>query len=367
MADKKISAQTETQDRSDFLLRGAIPDGAGGFLDRSFNLNRIEPNKNLLINGGFQVWQRGTSFVSPAHNEIISDNWRHGNGGAGGTVGASTDTQEADTPDTNSLFSYRVEVTTAVTTPPAQTESHVRVGVEGYNFSEIFGNDCVLTFWVKSNVVGQFSVVAINRDADLAYGIPYTIDSADTWEKKEIVIPFSQQTDPANWKFDNQQSFRIRFALFADSFYTAPSGWNTGNYVGVDGQTNLYATVGNYLQLSQVKLELGQSSTAFKQEDYATLLKKCQRYIQYIHCHADYEALSGDLAKNFCGHTVSWPEMMDTPTVTETQAPAQIGNVNDYALKTNEICSTGSRFNIRAVAAGRSYCHDVVYELDSSL
>lgn len=62
---------------------------------------------NLLDNPGFEVWQRGTSFSSPAAATYLADRWQQ----QGNTTGASwTITQESSTVDTGN-FSLKVNVT----------------------------------------------------------------------------------------------------------------------------------------------------------------------------------------------------------------------------------------------------------------
>ena len=53
-------------------------DGAAYSLDSAGNENPVDKAgfKNYLINGGFRLWQRGTSFT--AMNTYGSDRWIHG-------------------------------------------------------------------------------------------------------------------------------------------------------------------------------------------------------------------------------------------------------------------------------------------------
>ena len=61
-------------------------DGAVYSLDSAGNENPIAGAgiKNYLINGGFRLWQRGTSFTS--NDAYGADRWKHANGDGTGTT-----------------------------------------------------------------------------------------------------------------------------------------------------------------------------------------------------------------------------------------------------------------------------------------
>jgi hypothetical protein len=64
-------------------------------------------NKNAVINGTFDIWQRGTSFT--AGNAYTADRWY-----LTGTVGAVTISRETSTVATGSLYSLKIAPTGAV-------------------------------------------------------------------------------------------------------------------------------------------------------------------------------------------------------------------------------------------------------------
>ena len=46
-----------------------------------------------------------------------------------------------------------------------------------------------ISFYVKSSVTGVYSISVTNNASNLAYPVQYTINSADTWERKTMTIP----------------------------------------------------------------------------------------------------------------------------------------------------------------------------------
>ncbi len=71
-------------------------DGAAYSLDSSGSENPVAATtfKNKIINGNFDIWQRGTSFATPANNSYNADRWRVQ---YDGTIGTFTVSRQAFT------------------------------------------------------------------------------------------------------------------------------------------------------------------------------------------------------------------------------------------------------------------------------
>jgi hypothetical protein len=63
--------------------------GTSNLVQASSNLPIFLRNTNYLINGDFNIWQRGTSFSSPADGTYCADRWRIGYNGSTGTFTVS--------------------------------------------------------------------------------------------------------------------------------------------------------------------------------------------------------------------------------------------------------------------------------------
>ena len=88
----------------------------------------IEAGKNFIINGGFDIWQRGTSFSVPAFNfPYTADRWTTFNGNA------MTISQETTTVPTGA--NYALKVTGGATTSGYEVEQ----GIESVNAIRLAG------------------------------------------------------------------------------------------------------------------------------------------------------------------------------------------------------------------------------------
>ena len=107
----------------------------------------------------------------------------------------------------------------------------------------------------------------------------YTIDTANTWEKKTITFGGDETNAIAN---DNGSGIDLNFWLVAGSNFTSGTlqpSWGsfiTGNRA--PGQVNLADSTSNEWYLTGCQLEVGSTASGFEFEPYASTLQKCQRY-----------------------------------------------------------------------------------------
>jgi hypothetical protein len=237
--------------------------------------------RNLLVNGNMNVSQRGTSFASPANAAKLLDQFRN----AKSHDGAITVTQDSSGPSgfANSL---KVDVTTADTSIGAAQYQHIWTRIEAQNLQHLkFGTsdaqNVTLSFYVKSNKTGTYAVVLAQNDNSFKQAtLTYTIDSANTWERKSLT--FNGDTSGVI-NDDNGSGLEINFILAIGSNYTSGSAsasfatYADANYA-VGHAVNLLDNTSNEWLLTGVQLELGQNETVFEHEPFEKTLAKCQRY-----------------------------------------------------------------------------------------
>jgi len=100
---------------------------------------------NILDNGGFEVWQRGTSFVNPAAAAYTTDRWQYT---YAGTAPVTTISQESSIVD-NGNFSCKINVTSV-----SGTAFH-QFGQPVENYKAYAGKTVTLSMRVWSNVAGS--------------------------------------------------------------------------------------------------------------------------------------------------------------------------------------------------------------------
>jgi len=252
-------------------------------------------NRNLIINGSMAVAQRGTSH--PTASAYTLDRWTISET----TDGAVTITQDSSAPSGSGLAnSYKLDVTTADTSLSSAQRVFPHQIIEAQNCQVLqYGTSeakpITLSFYVKSNVTGTYTVVFYNSDASKHQSATYTIDSADTWEQKKITI---QGDTASGFNDDNGAGLEVSWWLSAGSNYTSgtlgTSSWQSetaANKVS-SSNVNIMSSTSNEWFITGVQLEIGQNPTEFEHEPLERTLAKCYRYTQRLP-HFDNTAGSG--------------------------------------------------------------------------
>ena len=240
------------------------------------------PYRNLLINGDMQIAQRNTSVASITSSSYnTADRWQV----YASSLGTWTQSVENDAP-TGSGFrkSLKMLCTTADASPASGDSLEITQIIEGQNLQAIkkgtaSAEQLTISFWVKSNVTGTYTVWIYDGDNTRAVAKQYTISSSATWEYKTITFPADTTGAFDN---DNAASLYLRFGLGFGSSWTSgtlASTWQsyTQANVGV-GQTNLASATNNYWQITGVQLEVGPTATPFDFLPYDVELLRCFRY-----------------------------------------------------------------------------------------
>jgi hypothetical protein len=239
--------------------------------------------RNLIINGDMRIAQRGTSVTGLTGTSYPTiDRYR-----AAVTNSSNfTMSQSTDVPDGQGLAnSLKMECTTADASSGASTNVNIQHRIEAQNLQHLMygtssAKKLTLSFWVKSNKTGTYTIWIYQQDSDRQFCPTYTIDSADTWEKKTITI----DGDTAG-QIDNNNGDGLRFGFFLDAGTdyksgTLASSWEanvTANRVS-SSQVNVTDTVGNDWYLTGLQLEVGTEATPFEHRPYDMELQRCQRY-----------------------------------------------------------------------------------------
>ena len=265
-------------------LTGALPAISGASLT---SVNAVNGGrKNMIINGAMNVAQRGTSstgFTNGGGGYKTVDRYYMGEGGA--PSGVFTITQDTDAP-VGFVSSTKWDCTTAASMAAGDflyVEQKIEAqDLQHLNYGTASALQTTLSFWVKSNKTGTYVVWFYQDDDGRHVQSQYTVNIADTWEKKTCVVPAD-----TTGVIDNNTGAgsRVRFVLgtgTTNSSGTAPTAWAAdSNANRFAGQTvNISDSTSNYFNITGVQLELGSVATDFEHRSYGEELALCQRYYE---------------------------------------------------------------------------------------
>ena len=275
-------------------------------------------NRNLIMNGNFVVAQRGTSFSNVTSSQFCLDRFSVDVGGGG----AFNVTQDSSAPE-GFEKSLKLEVNTADSSIAAGDAYRITQAIEGQNIAQVdlgasTAKAMALSFYVKSSVTGTYGVGLANSAETENFVAEYTINSANTWEKKTINIPVRTS---GTWLTTSGIGIGVRFDLGSGTNYNGTAGqWQTtsSKVYRTSSCVNLIATGSATWFLTGVQLEVGQNPTEFEHEPFERTLAKCQRYTFLV----DNAPLKGTASEAALAARLGllYPvEMRATPTVTITQ------------------------------------------------
>ena len=251
--------------------------------------------RNLIVNGDFQIWQRGTSAATvtgtASYGTYLADRfavWEN-------TDGTITQEQEAlsnaDVTTTGMRNALLVKCTGTDSSIGADQFSAITHKVEaqscqGLQYGTSNAKNLTLSFFVKSNITGTHNIT-LRKEDSTAYYLPkeYTISSADTWEKKTITFGSDDtnfnliQASGGNIVNDNGTGVFLHWGLATGSNLQGTANtWTSSVIVGTSNQQNFLSSTSNEFYLTGVQLEVGDTATDFEHLPHDVQLQRCQRY-----------------------------------------------------------------------------------------
>jgi hypothetical protein len=242
--------------------------------DAYYNTGMTVGFRNRIINGAMMIDQRNAGSAITTSTGFPVDRFNYSFGG-----GAFTAQRISDAPS-GFVNSLRISCTST-----SSADVGFETKFEGNNIFDIgFGTAnaslMTLSFWVKSNLTGQFSAFLYRPDANRSCVLGYTINVANTWEYKTILIP-ADSTGAVT--ATNGEGLRLDFFLALSSATGSPSVWKSlDSQRGITGQVNLGSSASNTWQITGVQLEKGNIATSFDVRPFGTELALCQRYCQTV-------------------------------------------------------------------------------------
>ena len=231
--------------------------------------------RNKIINGAMMFSQRATSAADVNAGYHTVDRMRISKN----SLGTAEITHEQSTDSPNGFAkSLKTTVTTAegsVGTADAYRPLHYRIegqDVQDLAYGTSDAKSLTLSFHVKSSVTGTYSLSFRNiAGTTRIRSTTYTINNANTWEKKIITIEGDTSTAIIN---DNATRFEIYWCGGSGTDFTSSSDGASGwaNYASATlhyGQTvQLQNTLNATFLLTGIQLEIGENATEFEHRSY---------------------------------------------------------------------------------------------------
>ena len=243
-------------------------------------------NRNIIINGAMTVSQRATSASFTGGGNIYPACDRFKAVANSSMTPNTTISQTADSPDG---LGYCLKVLVNASQTPTGSENFtIRYTGEEHDIKR-FGygtsacKQATISFSVKSNKTGLYSLQVYLGNNTPNIIVTYTINSANTWERKTITLP--TYTTSYSHNADNGKGLMMDFHLSdGPDDIVSTTGWSTGSTLAkaATGQVNLLDATNNYWQMTNLQFEVGDTATSFEHRTFTEELARCHRYFELI-------------------------------------------------------------------------------------
>jgi hypothetical protein len=218
--------------------------------------------RNKIINGNFDIWQRGTSQTSSGYGSV--DRWRSLNVGTTKTASRQAFALgQTDVPNNPKYFMRHVVSSVAGAGNYAAMDQKIE-GVE-----TLAGKTATVSFWAKADASKNIAVEILQYFGDGGSPSGFVIADAQlvalttAWTKYTITVNIPSVSGKTLGTTGNDD---IRITFWFDA------GSNNNARAASLGQQS------GTFDIAQVQIEEGTAATPFEQRPIGTELSLCQRY-----------------------------------------------------------------------------------------
>ena len=313
------------------LIDGAVDDS---------HMASIKGRKNILINGGFDIWQRGTSFSHTSGKNFICDRWWVNPSSVGGT----------QTRQSASLDGFNYALRMQRTSGQSGTGLvYLQTEMESADSMQFRGKKVTLSFYAKKGANFSQSNSQITSNVATGTGTDQSLISGFTGG---VNVISQNNTLTTSWqKFTHTTSSVLASTVnqIAVQFTHSPAGT-----AGAD----------DYYYITGVQLEVGDTATDFEHRSYGEELALCQRYYQYNPDHNSVMVSTKTDNGNVYYYGKDWlVPMRAAPTVTiGTNSNNGFGSVSAA-----NVTATSFRYQATSSGNGSAAYMRFLYTADAEL
>ena len=229
------------------VVQDTFPNAGKAFdmnvIEDAVNVNSAKSNRNLLVNGSMQVWQRGITFNNLASGEFTSDRWRQE------TLGATVDVDQVLNTDNASKWALQLVGN------GGNTRIDVIQRIVSEDSAPLVANQVTVTMRVKTSSPNTIQIRLASADTDNDFSNTTPVENSTNFATAGTV-----------W-----EEFTFTFA----SLPTAVEN-------GLEVRLRTGAAAGVSVQITNVQLEVGPSATSFEDLGIANEANRCLIYFERV-------------------------------------------------------------------------------------
>lgn len=311
--------------------------------------------RNRLMNGQFQINQRGTT-TGTANGTYIGDRWGLSASGTNMRITAGLSTL----PGTSYMITCSVETVKA--SLAANDYFGFQQGIEGIYWQDLrFGysnaSSVTYSFYYYANHIGIYTAVLRNYGATRAYTTTF-LTTPNSWNRVQITVPGETS---GTWPISAAGAATFAVFLAAGSNYQgAANTWQTSNLIYTSTSSNFLSNSSNTISFTGFQIEGGTYATAFEQLNYQLDLSNCMRYYETgISYFGGY-----GVAGSGCYQNIQYRVIKRSSTPSVTYGAVTNSNVNAWDVREP---NNGSARHYVVVAATGSWQSDLSWTISADI
>jgi hypothetical protein len=261
----------------------------------SINSGPLAGFRNAIINGNFDIWQRGQAQTGAGY---LADRWTTNRSGNTGTISRESFTLGQTSVPNEPTYFYRNIITSVAGASNFTSLSQYIEGVRTFA-----GQTITVSFWAKADAAKPISV-----ELSQFFG------TGGTPSAQVTALGVTKTTLSTSWQ-------KITVTTTLPSISGKTLGTNNDDYLALtiwfnagssfNARTNTLGQQSGTFEIAQVQVEPGSVATPFERRPPSTELNLCKRYGQYVPFNMLFYA---SVASQYMESSITWPEMRKTPS-----------------------------------------------------